>query len=163
MLSSGAHCTRGFDGFNSQPSPFSSILNALLESLSTGGVFFEKRHRRIIRSRRRFQRSGSCLCSCLHNFLIDQRCAVPEANTPSDALTLAVEGTVPMERAANGEHVPGQLLEAGDHFNDDINYTVRRSIYQAHQGRSLPRTAMIAHVANKGMSRPVGLVIQTWD
>ena len=34
-----------------------SILNALLESLSTGGVFFEKRHRRIIRSRRRFQRS----------------------------------------------------------------------------------------------------------
>ena len=96
----------------------------------------------------------SCLCS-LHNFLIDERCAVPGANTPSDALTLAVEGAVPMERAANGERVPGQLLEAGNHFDDDLNYTVRRSIYQTHQGRSLPRTAMIAHVANKGMSRPV--------
>ena len=96
----------------------------------------------------------SCLCS-LHNFLIDERCAVPGANTPSDALTLAVKGAVPMERAANGERVPGQLLEAGNHFDDDLNYTVRRSIYQTHQGRSLPRTAMIAHVANKGMSRPV--------
>ena len=60
-----------------------------------------------------------------------------------------------MERAANGERVPGQLLQAGDHFDDDLNYTVRHSIYQTHQGRSLPRTAMIAHVANKGMSRPV--------
>ena len=64
----------------------------------------------------------------MHNFLIDQRCAVPEANAPSDALTLAVEGAVPMEHAANGECVPGrQLLEAGDHFDDDLlNYTVRR-------------------------------------
>ena len=82
----------------------------------------------------------SCLCS-LYNFLIDQRCAVPDANTPSDALTLAFEGAVPMERAANGDRVPGQLLQAGDHCDDDSNYTVRRSIYQTHQGRSLPRTA----------------------
>ena len=60
-----------------------------------------------------------------------------------------------MERAANSERVPGQLLQAGNLFDDDLNYTVQRSIYQTHQGRSLPRTAMIAHVANKGMSRPV--------
>ena len=96
----------------------------------------------------------SCLCS-LHNFLIDQRCTTPDANTAADALSLAIEGAVPMERATNGERVPGQLLQAGNHFDDDPQYTVRKTIYQTHNGRALPRTAMIAHVANKGMSRPV--------
>ena len=69
------------------------------------------------------------------NFLIDQRCTSPDANTPADALSLAVEGAVPMERATNGERVPGQLLQAGNHFEDDPQYTVRKTIYQTHNGR----------------------------
>ena len=96
----------------------------------------------------------SALCS-LHNFLIDHGNTKVDANHAQDSLSLALQGAVPMEPAANGEPVPGQLIGGGDHFDDDSNYMVRRTIYQVHQGRALPRTAMIAHVASLGMSRPI--------
>jgi hypothetical protein len=104
----------------------------------------------------------ACLCK-IHNFLIDRRLGetdnmehtVPDM-TPQDELNVAVEGGVPLECVGTStDVVPAQLLGAGEHFDDDPRYTVRRRISERHGEHMLPRASLLHHVMERGLRRPV--------
>ena len=77
----------------------------------------------------------ACLCK-IHNWLIDSTLGpisthpIPPS-TDDDALAMAVGGGVPLERRmghAGEDRLPNQLLDAGEHFDDDPSRTLRRSV-----------------------------------
>ena len=91
--------------------------------------------------------------------------------TDDDALSMAIGGVVPLEQRAGHsreDRLPNQLLDAGEHFNDDPSRTLHRSV--AHpvppttlDGRRdsnrlnlelLPRENLRLKVESMGLRRP---------
>ena len=112
----------------------------------------------------------------IHNWLIDRRvgpittASIPP-HTDEDALSMALEGAVPLEVRpghSRNERFPNQLLDVGNHFNDDPNRRIRRTVAHPRPPTTttgirdsnrfdrgkLPRENMCIKVMNLGMRRP---------
>jgi len=97
------------------------------------------------------------LCCCkLHNFLVDQRSESnpPTVNTPEDRLNLELNGAVPMNGVAGTGNtaIPDQLLNGGEHFDDDPSRSIRRRHVPSQN--VLPRDSMHALVITNDYRRP---------
>ena len=86
----------------------------------------------------------ACMCR-IHNWMIDRTVgpvttfSIP-AYTDEDAFDIAVEGAVPMEERPGHhrrERFPNQLLDAGNHFDDDPSRRIRRAVVTKREGLHL--------------------------
>ena len=92
----------------------------------------------------------SCLCR-LHNFLIDDKDdSEPVLFTEEDEWSLAVNGAAPMV-VRNGIHLPGQLVDAGHHQDDDPHRSRRE---RGGDPPALPRAQLLAKVVERNLRRP---------
>ena len=103
-----------------------------------------------------------CLCR-IHNWLIDESPRVggalyPPPHTNEDTVTHMLNGAVGMELRTNNEHgappLPLQLLDGGDHFDDDPDQILRKRISRMYDNTQLPRENMCTHVAELHLRRP---------
>jgi hypothetical protein len=86
----------------------------------------------------------------LHNYLIEigDRCSIDL--TEEDRWNLAVNGAVPYSMR-DGIRVPLQLLDGGDHFDDD---PTRQRRDRTHNETILPHEALLHIVNEKNLHRP---------
>ena len=113
----------------------------------------------------------------IHNWLIDERVGPVTANsipshTDEDALSMTLNGAVPLEIRpghSRRDRLPNQLLDAGNHFADDPDRSIRRA--RAHprpptnisglrdsnkyDSSLLPRDNLCMKVSNLCLRRPV--------
>ena len=70
---------------------------------------------------------------------------------------MTVAGAIPLETDdTTGCPVllPSQLLDGGEHFDDDATYSLRRRIEQTNGDRTLPRDVLREHVTSRDLRRP---------
>ena len=100
----------------------------------------------------------NCLCK-VHNFLIDMNPVNARTVPPSsyeDEFNMAINGAVPITpRDGTNFSVAGQLMGAGEHFDDDPNRALRRRVSRRYNADCLPRTNMLIHINQQDLRRPV--------
>ena len=112
-----------------------------------------------------------CLCQ-LHNYLINERLShqasrneetrkvhdIPSV-TGIDNMRLILQGAVLLEKRdqvhAPGHLMPGQLMDAGHHRDDDHDGLPSRAIRCEGEGQRLPRDEMFDTVVRSGNKRPL--------
>ena len=106
---------------------------------------------------RKIQAAVYSLCK-LHNYLINVNDEVPIENSQEDQLNLTMSGAVPLASRVRHSHrvagLPLQLLDAGDHFDDDPT----RQFRNAHRRSGnvvLPRESMFNQICESNLRRPV--------
>jgi hypothetical protein len=113
----------------------------------------------------------NCLC-CIHNFVIDTKFEpeVPALITEEDHFQMVLDGAISMEteqyvNERNGGdgivEIPRQILDGGEHFDDDPGYILRRRTVTRRitVGESnsdvLPRENICCHVSELDLRRPI--------
>ncbi len=77
--------------------------------------------------------------------------------TANDDLAMAFGGAVPLEtRDGESTVAPLQLLDGGEHFEDDPDRSIRRDrrVSLRYGDGKLPRESMMEHVHVMGLRRP---------
>ena len=104
----------------------------------------------------------------LHNFCINQLLEEgeyrddeePLQSLASDEFEIEINGSIPLERTADNNCSPEQLLHGGEH-QDDTDRNVRRQEELSHSRRQqLPRDKLHKIVADAGLKRPTPVAWQ---
>ena len=99
---------------------------------------------------KKIQAAVSCMAR-LHNFLINDGEMYSPTPSDDDALTLAVDGAVPIS-VREGVRVPLQLMDVGNHHDDDP--TRQRRSRATFNQTILPRERLFDTICEKGLERP---------